>query len=420
MSVSCKKKENLIGSNTIDQNDLLMSGGIDTFQFHTYTIVDDSVNTKNNVASLLGSYNDPTFGTMNAEIFTQLHIQSLSPDFGDLSTVVMDSFVLGMVYSGYYGKKGDQTIEVFEINDVNGISDEDDSLYYQFSSVSSDQSTNWVDPNHQIVYMDPDNTTIIDGNEVPSQLRIHLDTNKAKTFMQDAASFPSSFATTEAFSEYFKGLHIRTANGTQAQGEGGVFYFLMKSASTKMTMYYTQDGESKEYDFFINGDTPHFNKVEMDPTMTSDVQNVIDFPEEGQKQFYFQSFKSRAVIEIPGLSNIPNNAVLHGAALNLSVSHQTGVEYEPAPTLFIARENPDSPGEYIPIGTALYSSFSKEYSFNLRFHTQRIIDGEIENTPLYVFTEPVLFNSSAYRVIFNGPETINKVKPSLRILYTEF
>lgn len=417
VSVSCKKKDNQIGLNTINQDDLLSSNGQDTFQLITYTFEEDSTITKDNIVSLLGSYNDPTFGPVNGEIYSQLHIQSISPDFGDLSTVVVDSFVLGLVYSGFYGKTGDQTIEVFEIDDMNGISTNDDSLYYQFSSVSSNTADNWVDPNHAVLNMDPDNVTIIDGTEVPSQLRIHLDTNRAKTFMQDAASIPTSFESTEAFSQYFKGLHIRTANGAQAQGDGGVFYFSLKAASSKMTIYYTQDGEQKFYDFFINGDTPHFNKVDMDNSMTR-VQDVIDTPAEGQQEYYAQAFKSRAAIEMPTITNIPEDAVLHSAVMNLSVSHQTGVEYEPAGAISVLREDPDNPGAYIALGNAVYSSVNKQYSFDLRFHIQRVLDGEIANTPLIL--SPLFFNTSADRIIFNGPETINKTKPSLRILYTEF
>lgn len=423
VSVSCKKKENLIGLNNINQNDILSSEGEDTFSLVTYTFEEDSVITKNNLVTLLGSYNDPTFGMVNAEIFTQLHIQSDAPNFGDLSTIAVDSFVLGLVYSGHYGKVGNQTIEVFEINEPDGISTDADVDYYQFSSVTSDQTDNWVAAGQEVMNLNPDLTTIINDVEVPTQLRIQLDTNKAKTFMQDAAAIPASFATTEAFSEYFKGLHIRTANGTQASGEGGVFYFNLKASSSKMTIYYTQDGIKKTYDFYINGETPHFNKVIMDNSGKR-VQDVIDNISYGQTEYYAQAFKTRAAVEMPTISDIPKNAVIHSAILKLSVSHQTGVEYAPAGFVRIRRENPDVPGAYLditPLGVASvasYSSINKSYIVDLRYHVQRILSGEIENTPLII--SPVFYNSSADRIIFNGPETGNKVAPSLRILYTEF
>lgn len=414
VSVSCKKKENLTGINSIDSNDLLESGGIDTFQLFTYTFEQDSVITKNNLATLLGSYNDPTFGTFNAEIFTEIQLQALNPDFGDLSTVAIDSFVLGLVYSNSYGKNGNQTIEVFEIDEPDGI--DPDSNYFEFSTVSS-SPINLVATGSEVIYMDADNVTVINDVEVPSQLRIHLDTNKARAMMLEADLNPSTYASTEAFTEYFKGLHIRTSNGPQASGQGGVFSFNLKAASSKLTIYYTQAGEKKTFDFYINQDTDHFNYVTIDNFGTR-VQDVINTNVLGQKEYYAQAFKSRAAVEVPGISNIKSNAVIHSAVMVLPVAHQTGVEYEPAGAIVVRYEDPDQPGNFITLGSALYSSVNKNYTFDLRAHYQRIVNGELENTRLVI--SPLFFNSSADRVIFNGSESANKMKPSLRILYTEF
>lgn len=412
VSVSCKKKESEIGLNTIDQNDLLESG-VDTFSLLTYSIEVDTTITKNNLATLLGSYNDPTFGMMTAEIFTEVQLQAVVPVFGDLSTVAIDSFVLGLVYSGRYGKTGNQTIEVFEIDEPTGI--HEDSTYYAFSSVSS-SSTNLVATGSEVLNMNDDNTTVIDGTEVPSQLRIYLDTNKARSIMEDSQSQPSSFATTTAFGEYFKGLHIRTANGAQSSGQGGVFYFNMKAASTKMTIYYTQAGVAKTFDFYINSGTDHFNKIDIPVSAT--VQNVIDNPAAGQSQYYAQAAKTRAAIEMPTITNIPSNAVIHSAVMELPVAHQTGLDYEPAGAVVVRYEDPDNPGNLLLIGTAVYSSSKKNYSFDLRFHIQRVVSGEIDNVRLII--SPLFFNSSGDRIIFNGPETNYKAKPTLRIVYTEF
>ncbi len=412
VSVSCKKKESEIGLNTIDQDQLLGSG-VDTFSLLTYSIDEDSISTKNNLATLLGSYNDPTFGMVTAEIFTEVQLQAVAPNFGDLSTVVIDSFVLGMVYTGQYGKSGNQTIEVFEIDEPIGI--HEDSSYYRFSSVSSG-STNLVLGGHEVLNMNSDNTTIIGGTEVPSQLRIHLDTNKARSIMEDAQAFPTTFATQDAFNEYFKGLHIKTANGPQSSGQGGVFYFNMKASSTKLTMYYRQAGVSKTYDFYINSATDHFNKVDI--AVSSTVQNTFNNPTTGATKFFAQAMISRGVIEIPGIVDVPKNTVLHSAVMTLPVAHQTGLDYAPAGAVTVLREDPTSPGKYIAIGNAVYSSVNKNYSFDLRFHLQRVITGELENTPLYI--SPLFFNSSADRIIFNGVETPYKMKPSLRVVFSKF
>jgi hypothetical protein len=64
--LSCKKKENGLGLNNLDQNELLNANQIDTFELTTFTILDDSVITKDPAYSVLGKYNDPKFGPMDA------------------------------------------------------------------------------------------------------------------------------------------------------------------------------------------------------------------------------------------------------------------------------------------------------------------------------------------------------------------
>ena len=102
VSVSCKKKINTIGQNTINQNEILGSNGTDTFSINTYTVNDrmDSLATSSAVYGILGSYNDPEFGTVNAEIYTGVKLKAFSPNFGTISAITVDSVVLSLKYSG--------------------------------------------------------------------------------------------------------------------------------------------------------------------------------------------------------------------------------------------------------------------------------------------------------------------------------
>ena len=49
------------------------------------------------------------------------------------------------------------------------------------------------------------------------------------------------------------------------------------------------------------------------------VSNVINDTISGQLEYYAQSFGARAVIRIPGLDDIPSNAIVHSATLILPV-----------------------------------------------------------------------------------------------------
>ena len=411
---SCKKKENLLGQNTIDQNELLGSGGVDTFTLQTFSYFDDSVISDNAPFALLGSYNDPVFGTYNTEIYTQIRLSGNSPDFGDLNTIVIDSLILGLEYIGSYGEAGIQNIEVYEIGEDLHI----DSTYYSFDTKTNLTGTDLVVAGMGAIDMDVENITVIGLDTVDAQIRIPLDTNLAKTFMTEANSGSGNFVDNDAFLTYFKGLHIKTNNGIQASGTGGIFYFNLSDPLSKMTIYYTQDGEQKEFDFIINSSAADFNHIDIDNSLTN-VETVLNDTISGQTEFYSQAYGSRAIVRFDGINNLPTTAVIHSATLELPISHQSGSDYDPGINISVATTLDAGSTTLFNVNTVgSYSEFTKSFTIDLRAYVQAIINDELENNGL-VFS-PLLHSTSAERIIFNGPESTNKKKPKLSILYTEF
>lgn len=415
LGVACKKKENTLGQNNIDQNELLGSSTTDTFSIISFSYLHDSIISDNAPFGVLGSYNDPKFGMYNAEIYTQFRLSGLSPQFGNISGIVVDSFVLALEYvgaTGFYGEVGDQTFEVFEINEDLHI----DSTYYS-SDVKTHIGSDLVASGMEILNMDPTNVTVVDLDTIDTQLRIHLNTAKADAFIAEADAATGTFSDNDAFLTYFKGLHIKTNNFAQNSGDGGAFYFNLSDPASKMTIYYTQDGTQKEYDFLINSSCADFNHVDIDNSM-SNVSTVINDTVSGQVEFYAQAFGSRAVIRIPGLDNIPANAIVHTATLILPVQHQTGSKYVPSADISVAITESEGDQQLFGIGIASYSSFTKSYEIDLRSYIQGLVSNSAGNYGLIL--SPILHNTTAERIIFNGVNTINKEKPVLKILYTEF
>lgn len=411
---ACKKKENPLGSNVIDQNQLLASAGIDTFQLKTFNYFDDSIISDNAAFGLLGSYVDPVFGRYNAEIYTQFRLEGLNPDFGDLNTIAVDSFVLALKYINMYGKTGPQTFEVYEIGEDLSI----DSTYYSFTTKAHLNNTNLVQPGKETIEVNSKNLTVVGQDTLDSQLRIPLSTSKAKSMLIEAMSGSTTFATNESFLSYFKGLHIRTNNIGQSSGDGGVAYFSLNDPASKLVMYYTQNGVQKTFSFLINSSCADFNHVDIDNSMTA-VEAVNNDTITGQIQYFTQSFGSRAVVEIAGLSNIPSTAVIHSAVLELPVAYQTGNPYSPGFDISVAtRLIPGSTDLFSVNTTGTFDAFSKSFKINLRAYVQAIVNGEVPNSGLIL--SPLLHSTSADRIVFNGPNTTNKSKPKIRILYTDF
>ena len=431
--VSCKKKNQTIGGTAINQNELLSSGGIDAFSIVTYSVNDglDSLVTSETNTSVLGSYNDPVFGKVNGEIYTQLKLSSPNPVFAE-GVITIDSVVLGMQYAGYYGNSGDQNIEVYEIHDPVGMfadssylaSDEIGELTFGASTnlVYTDENpfgstTNNI-PDGGIYYLSTGGLTVIgDDTLSSSQLRIHLKREFGMKFITEAKDPASTtFDSNEDFFEYFKGLHIKTNNTSQSSGQGGMFYFDLKDTYSKMSIYYKIDGVTKTpFDLLINSETATFTHMNVDHSGTV-LADIIADSTLGENQYYAQAYGTRAIIQIESLVNLPTNVIIHKATLDLPIQYQTGTKY--APSSDMVATTILEPGKYGFYSFVPYDSYNKRYQIDLRAYVQAVVNKEIENTGIAI--SPALFVSSVDRIIFNGKNSTNKDKPRLNIVYTEF
>ncbi len=414
LQTACKKENKLFGENAIDQDEVLTAGTTDTFDIITYSIDEDSIISSNTVYNVLGKYNDPEFGTFDASFYTQLRLSGVNPDFGDPNALAVDSFVLAMQYAGSYGNPQNFNVEVFQMSDPLYT----DSVYYT-STNKALTGSNLVDPAFGPVTPDVDGITVLGGTDtVAAQMRIPLDTNLARNMITEAMSGSGTFASNASFQEYFKGIHVRISNPMPAPGSGGVVYFDNVSAFSKVTIYYTTGGEQKKFDLLITSACSYFNHVEIDNSGTA-AGAVLNDSTLGMTEYYAQSFNARAVIRIPGLSDIPSKAIVHSAKLVLPVSYQLGADYPPSTDLTVLTKEFETDDFYYTSGIeATYDVYQKAYVLDLRDHIQRITYDVLENTGLYI--TPRYFINSAERIIFNGTNTTNKDKPRLIIKYTEF
>lgn len=410
---SCKKKDSSVGIGTLDETEILNGITVDTFDLITYTVEEDSLITDNGPNGLLGSYNDPKFGTFNASVYTQLRIGTVNPNFGNISSIIMDSVVLALEYAGYYGDQSTQTFEVYELNEDLYI----DSTYYSFTTKSI-KPTNLVPFGKGVITPKPTEPTIVGGDTVEAQLRIHLDTNFAKALIAEAASGSTTFANNENFVNFFKGIHIKTNNGFQAPGVGAALYVKLNDPSSKITMYFRQDGIFKTFDLLLNASCADFTHVDINSTGTS-VENVVLNNSLGKNEFYAQALKHRAVVKIPGLNNLPQKTIIHKAELSLPIQYQTGYRYKPGVGVSVATKVKSTDNFYTSLSTlGEYSDVKKLFFVDIRSYAQSIVAGDLENTGLVI--SPRFFINSAERIVFNGLNTTNKVKPKLILTYTTY
>jgi hypothetical protein len=409
---ACKKKDFLNGKDAIDQNEILNGITTDTFDILTYTIAEDSTITSNAANVVLGCYNDPKFGRFDASFYTQLRLGTINPDFGDVNSIKVDSFVLALRYVGYYGDLSEQTFEVLEMDESIYL----DSTYYSFTQKST-KNGNLIPIGRRNITPKPNDKTIVGEDTVDAQLRIPLDTNFAKHLINEAR-FGIGFSSNENFLNFFKGFKVNTTNVNQAKGEGGVLYFSLSDPASKATIYFTQAGVKKSFNLLINSNCADFNHVEIQNTGYP-IQTVLSDSTKGLTEFYAQAFKHRAVVQIPGLNNLSEKIVVHRADLTMPIQYQTGYRYRPGFSVSAATKLKTSDNNYTNLGVlGELDETKKHFKLNLKNYVQAIANKNIENNGVVI--SPRFFINTSERIVFNGKNTTNKNRPKLILTYTTY
>lgn len=109
--------------------------------------------------------------------------------------------------------------------------------------------------------------------------------------------------------------------------------------------------------------------------------------------------------------------MIQNALLELPIQHHPLSKYFPSLSVNAIYVNED--GENVLLGLASYNSSRNSYTLDIRDYLQDIVAGKTENKEILVSTS-FYFSSSADRIVFNGPNSTNKLKPRLVIKYTEF
>jgi len=289
-----------------------------------------------------------------------------------------------------------------------------DSTYYSFTTKSIKQ-TNLVPFGKGTITPKPTEKTIVGGDTVDAQLRIPLDTSFFKALISSGSS---TFASNENFVSYFKGIHVRTNNGSQAPGVGAALYVKLNDPSSKITIYFRQNGIFKTFDLLLNASCADFTHVDINSSGTP-VSNLLQNTTLGKNEYYAQAFKHRAIVKIPGLSNLPQKTIIHKAELSLPIQYQTGYRYKPGISVSVATKVQDSDNYYTSLPTiGEYNEVKKLFFVDIRSYAQSIVTDSQENTGLVI--SPRFFINSAERIVFNGIHTSNKVKPKLVVTYTTY
>lgn len=419
------KKEDGIGSEVIPDELLLGLNSIDSLSIESFTAQDDSVRSDEATTVLLGAFNDPKFGRVDAGFYTQLRLSTNQPNFAinvPIESLEVDSVVLALLYSGeQYGFNFPQNYEVYELNErLYG-----DSLYYS-NRIMAVKPGNLVLEETQPQRPMPNSTiTVGDNSESPPQLRLKLSHALADKIF---AASGSDSLTTALFAEFFKGLYVKVGNNPIPSGNGGVHSFNLLAAGSKLTIYYREPAvgenpaDTLQHDLLINTNAVNFTHIDhdfsnADPDLTSQINGDVSL---GQQTLYIKAGAGlKARVSFPWLDQLNSDTMAINRA-ELIVPFELNTTFPPPDRLFAIGRTDEGTAFLLPDffeGDAHVDGFidpiNLEYRINITRWAQQVIYGSRENDALEIVSSRAA--STVNRVILHGPE--HEDKPMRLVLH---
>lgn len=422
---SCKKTPDTIGNDLIDENSLVSVARTDTTSIDCHSYPDDSIGTKNVRNGLLGSINDPVFGTTQAGFYTQFRFSSSGQNFG--TNAVLDSLVLQLALNSAYGDTTTLlTAHAYQLTD----SISSDESYYCYSTIP----TNPVDLANGFQFRPHLNNAVhIIGTDTITQpiLRIPLSQELGNYLMQlDSTVYQAP----DVFKTYFKGLYL-TCEETSQNGSISSIN-LTNNSLTRLQLYYhdsfTPDNALR-YDFYITSDDNYFNHFDHDYTQGSPefVSQLLEGDTAlGQQRVYLQAMGGiRTRIRFPNLTHwadslTHSHILINDAKLILPAPPDIDTVIFTAPSkLVLVGFNEDGSTYILPDNYegdsyfgGSYDAHSKTVMFRISEYVQDLILKGRSNCGLSLGIDGASY--IPYRWVINGPEAEQGSKMRLDITYS--
>ena len=421
---SCKKSPETIGNNLISDNNYIGVYHTDTTKIicHSYF---DSIATSHATSALLGATKDPVFGQTEAGFYTQFRPSVAGQSFGN--NPVMDSLVLQLCISGYYGDTTlMQTVHAYVLTDSLMV----DSTYYSYSSVAT-ENIDHANSHHFCPH--PRTKVHIIGTDTVTQpvIRVPLSQELGNYLM---TLDTTAYSRPDLFKQHFKGLYLTCEPVSM---NGAISYINLTNNTYTLLQLYYHDAATPDkpmrYNFYVTSSDTYFNHIDHDYTQGCPplISQVLDQqPALGQEEVYLQTMGGVKVwIKFPNLTRwtdslTEGHLVINEARLILPASQLATDSIYKAPTVFsLIGFNTDSTTYLLPdyyegnsFFDGTYSSSDKSVTFRISEYLQSIIMEEKENMGLSLGINGASYN--AQRLVINGPNVPVGEKMKLEVTYS--
>ncbi|UCH14295.1 MAG: DUF4270 family protein, partial [Bacteroidales bacterium] len=238
---ACKEDPSELGLEFLQDSDIPDVILTDTLTIKAYTIEPEHLITTNQYNMPIGSYVDPVFGRVKAEILAQFAYSSYV-DFGD--NPVCDSLIIELFCSGSYGNNNfTSQINVYEltsdlVDSIDYYSDFDPLGIYDISKINVSDA----------VISD---MNVVDSNTDSTMIQIYLDNSYGNKLVNPPVEDDSLFYSNDSiFKSHIKGLYFSV---NQVDEGGSIIYTLPSNRSSRIVLYYHNSEDTSEFSYYFYG-----------------------------------------------------------------------------------------------------------------------------------------------------------------------
>ena len=381
---------------------------IDTLRCDFKTVEDDSIWTSNNSGVLVGNYYDNQFGRKSTTIYTQFLLPTnevnLSP--ADSLTYSVDSLMLYLLVTNYYGKYSFK--QEWEIDELDSTKLDVNTKYYSDNSQPVLRSV-----------LDTIQTIDIGENFKETVVAIRLSNALGNKFLNNQN--PADMVDNNTFTNYFKGLRIRT-KPVNKNDTGAVFTVNLEDAKTLLKLFYHSSGDTSQqnYSFIINNNSAHYyNDTRSEPDGTLADSVIKKVAETATNLMLIQADGGLQIMGKFGAVETLKPMALNRAILTVFVDENaggTGFDLPPQLIIYPLLSEGGKPNNNAVISEVNYNHSEKKYEFNITSYLQNLI---FQKLPNYGFTIQVSDNKLAvHRAVLGNWEHPTK-KPLIELFYTK-
>jgi hypothetical protein len=381
----------------------------DTCTVEAFSMIQDSIRTDKSSTLIMGSMVDPVFGKVTAGFFTQLMLSSEGVDFG--KSPVLDSLVLMLRYSGFYGDTNSiQHVKVYEISEDFSY----DSLHFSNQKLAT-YPTLLAD--QDFIPRINDSVKVYNDTIVP-HLRINLSNLTSYLGRKILEAPADAMATNTAFIKFLKGLYVTSSPATS---NGALLNFNISSGISKLVVYFHDGSDPKNdslhYDMLINEGCARFINVDhngyLDASQDLKQQILNHDSAQGADRVFLQGMGGVKIkLKFPFMKNLGKGKIVAVNDALLQIKNmETDTILDPPPVLTMVRQDSigrigymvdENEGSAYFGGT--YDKKKRTYTFRLTQHMQKIIQNTYANKfDVYIMVNtPVKSIASPNRVKLYG------------------